>query len=316
MTPKLRIVLVGEESAGLRVLRQLESTRHTVVAVLARAARPGKEGVEEGVAALALRLGLPLWLPELVESPAFAETLRRERVDLLLNVHSLHIAAAEVVAAPLLGSFNLHPGPLPAYAGLDAPSWAIYNRESRHGCTLHWMTAEVDAGPVAYAASFALDPDETAISLYLKCVRHGVPLVALLVADATSSGRNAIPALPQEPAERRYFSRLPPHEGRLLWALEAHRLEALIRACDYGPFDSPWGKAKTSVEGMEIEVVRAAIGEPTTAEPGTVRVSADGAVFVAAADRWLRTEAVQVDGRHVEPAAVLHEGARCTPVRE
>ena len=60
MNRQLRIVLVGEESAGLRVLRQLDSTSHAIVAVLATAARSEKESGEEGVAELAERLGLPL----------------------------------------------------------------------------------------------------------------------------------------------------------------------------------------------------------------------------------------------------------------
>ncbi len=312
MDRQLRIVLVGEESAGLRVLRHLESTGHAIVAVLAQPARLE----QESVAALAERLSLPLRPPTLVTNAGFAETLRRERVDLLLNVHSLHVAAAEVVAAPSLGSFNLHPGPLPAYAGLDAPSWAVYNEESRHGCTLHWMTAEVDEGPIAYATAFDVDPDETAISLYLKCVRHGVPLVAQLVEAAERGGRDAIPALTQDPSERRYFTRIPPHEGRLLWALEAHRLEALVRACDYGPFNSPWGRPKTWVGGVEIEILRATTAAPTAAEAGTIGMDAEGGVLVAAADRWLRIEAIQVAGLRVEPASALHQGDRCTPVRE
>src|SRR5919109_2815282 len=138
----LSVVLVAEEAAGLRALRLLDASEHEVVAVLSSSGTG---------------FGRPVRDPLAVTDPAFAGELRD--VDLLLNVHSLHIAAPAVVAAPRTGSFNLHPGPLPEYAGLNAPSWAIYNGETRHAVTLHWMEPEVDAGPIAYAAELAIEPD-------------------------------------------------------------------------------------------------------------------------------------------------------------
>ena len=297
----------------MRVLRTLAAMKLTIVAVLARSSSPGTESV----AGVAKRLGLQVWPSGLVTSPGLHETLRSERVDLLLNVHSLHVIATEVAEAPSIGSFNLHPGPLPAYAGLDAPSWAVYHGERRYGSTLHWLTPEVDGGPIAYSTAFDVDPAETAISLYLKCVRHGVPLVSELVTAAATGGRAAIPATPQNSAERRYFRRAVPHHGWLLWSLEAHRLAALVRACDFGPFDSPWGSARTVVEGLELEVLRAtATDEAATSEPGTIGAGSENGVLVAAADNWLLVEAVRVGDGRVDPRSVLREGTRCTPIRE
>ena len=297
----------------MRVLRALAKTEQTIVAVLAESPVPEREGV----AVAAQQLDLPVWSPELVTSTAFADTLRSERIDLLINVHSLRLVVPDVLAAPAIGSFNLHPGPLPTYAGLDAPSWAVYNGERRYGSTLHWMSPEVDAGPVAYSAGFDVDPLETAISLYLKCVRHGVPLVSELVEVAAREGGADIPAVPQDRGARRYFSRRPPHGRWLLWGLEAERVTALVRACDYGPFDSPWGRARTLVGEVEVEVLRAsARPEPAHEEPGTIGEGLDSGVVVAAADRWVAIEAVQVEGRPLDPASVLTPGERCSPIFE
>ena len=74
---------------------------------------------------------MPILPSTSVRDPEFAEWMRSEEIDLLLNVHSLYVIHADLVAAPRTGSFNLHPGPLPEYAGLNAPSWAIYHGESR-----------------------------------------------------------------------------------------------------------------------------------------------------------------------------------------
>ena len=67
-----------------------------------------------------------------------------------MNVHSLFLIHPWS-SAPTIGSFNLHPGPLPEYAGLNVPSWAIYEGEKRsHGVTVHWMDEGVDTGPIAW----------------------------------------------------------------------------------------------------------------------------------------------------------------------
>ena len=136
------------------------------------------------MAAAARRLDLPLWPPVLVTDAALAARLRQEKVDLLLNVHALHIVHPGVLAAPRVGSFNLHPGPLPGYAGLNAPSWAILLGERSHAVTLHWMTAAVDAGPIAYVADVSIRPDDTGLALAARCVSTGLPLLSRLLADA------------------------------------------------------------------------------------------------------------------------------------
>src|SRR5580692_7331177 len=70
---------------------------------------------------------------ERVKDPELAESLRSAQVDLLLNVHSLYIIHQGVLAVPRLGAYNLHPAPLPRYAGLNSVSWAIYHGEKEHG---------------------------------------------------------------------------------------------------------------------------------------------------------------------------------------
>src|SRR6185295_10222691 len=144
-TEPLRVLLVAEQAAGVRVLRLLAAGGHAIAAV-ATTLDTAADGTT--VKHAAERLDVPLIEARLVRDPAFGDWIRREGVDLLLNVNSLHVATADVAAAPRLGSFNLHPGPLPAYAGLNAPSWAIYHGEADHAVTLHWMTRDVDAGAV------------------------------------------------------------------------------------------------------------------------------------------------------------------------
>ncbi|HYY23010.1 MAG TPA: formyltransferase family protein [Thermoleophilaceae bacterium] len=211
----MNVVLVAAEAAGLQALKLLAASEHRVVAVLTSTEDEAR-GVT--VAAQARRLGVHVWPARLVTDPAFAERIADAEVDLVLNIHSLLVIDGRVLGAPRIGSFNLHPGPLPQYAGLSVPSWAIYHGERRHGVTLHWMEPEVDAGAVVSEASFAIGPCDTGLTVSAACVRHGLPLVAGLL-EVAARDPSAIPATEQDLSRRRWFGRRGPHGGRVPWTL-------------------------------------------------------------------------------------------------
>jgi methionyl-tRNA formyltransferase len=302
----MKILLVAEEAAGVQVLRRVASSGHDLVAVLTA---PPTRGGGATVAAVAEGIGVPVEASERVRDPALADEIRERGVDLLLNVHSLFVVHGDVVAAPGIGSFNLHPGPLPEYAGLNAPSWAIYNGEARHAVTVHWMEPGIDTGAVAYEASFPLSDTDTGVSVSLRCVREGLPLLERLLADAE---RGAIPAEAQDLSRRRYFGREAPQNGRIEWTRTAREVVDFVRACDYFPFPSPWGSPLASIDGAEVAILKAArTGRATAGEPaGTVGDADGGAVAVAAADDWVAVQRVAVDGAPQDAAGVLHPGTR------
>jgi UDP-4-amino-4-deoxy-L-arabinose formyltransferase/UDP-glucuronic acid dehydrogenase (UDP-4-keto-hexauronic acid decarboxylating) len=299
-------LLIAEDAAGVQVLRMLAGTAHHVAAVMTRDAAAGAVGAT--VAGVASRLGYPVWPARRAQEPGFAQVITAEALDLLLNVHTHHILPRDVVAAPRIGSFNLHPGPLPAYAGLNAPSWAIYHGEQVHEVTLHWMDEGIDTGPIAYSAAFPIDDDETGLTLSAKCVRAGLPLIHDLLEGAA---HQAIPCNPQPPRVRRYYGREIPHEGRLIWTETAARIVSFIRACDYAPFASPWGRPRAYLTGREVVVLKAVLsGERTDAPAGTIGSRAGSDVLVAARDEWIRVKRVQVGSSSYAAADVLRPGER------
>jgi methionyl-tRNA formyltransferase len=306
MTRRLRVVLVAEEAAGVQALRMLAGSQHEVVAVVTRGAGTSEMGAT--VAGVASRLGYRLWPARRIHEPGFGEVIRQEAVDLLLNVHSLTLLPADLVGAPQIGSFNLHPGPLPKYAGLNAPSWAIYYGEQIHGVTLHWMDEGMDTGPIAYEMALPIDEDDTGLTLSAKCVRAGLPLLHDLLEGAAT---NNVPRIAQPVGPRRYYGHEVPHQGRVIWSESAVRIVNFVRACDFAPFASPWGLPRAYLAGREIVILKASLtGERSDALPGTIGPRSGGEVVVAARDEWIRVRRIQV-GSSVFPAAdALREGDR------
>lgn len=306
----MNVLLVAEESAGIQVLRALAASPHTVVAAMTA---PPTRGGGATVGGVAEQLGVPVVPSERVRDAETASWMRDEGVDLLLNVHSLYLIAGEVVAAPRIGSFNLHPGPLPEYAGLNTPSWAIYNGEPRHGVTVHWMEPGVDTGAIAYEATFELTDSDTGLSVSARCVREGVPLIERLLETAAEDPA-AIPKDEQDLSRRHYYKRAEvPDAGRVVWSRPAQRIVDFVRASDYFPFASPWGSPATSLEGEELAVLKASrTGEPTQAPPGTVGEARERGIPVAAADEWVLVERVLQGGRAQPAAEVLRPGLTLT----
>ena len=60
---------------------------------------------------------------------------------------------------------NIHPSLLPAFPGLRTHERALETRVREHGCTVHFVTEALDAGPFIERARVAVRPDDTPDSL-------------------------------------------------------------------------------------------------------------------------------------------------------
>jgi methionyl-tRNA formyltransferase len=306
----MKVLLVAEESAGLQTLRMLLDTQHSVAAVLTADATSGRGAT---VGDLARQSDVPVLRSDLVKNGIFCDWIIQRDIDLLLNIHSLYVIHPDIVAAPGIGSFNLHPGPLPRYAGLNAPSWAIYYGETTHAVTLHWMDARIDTGAIAYTSEFEITDNDTGLSVSAKCARHGLTLVRRLV-DAAEGGKEAIPARGQDGGARRYFGREAPQEGRIEWAQPARNVVNFVRAADYAPFPSPWGHPVAKLDGRAIGIAKATLtGRAASGPPGTVSPHAGGdGVLVATADEWVAVTRLEVGGKYSAAEELVPPGSKLT----
>jgi len=60
---------------------------------------------------------------------------------------------------------NIHPALLPSFPGLDTHARALAAGVKVHGCTVHFVTAEVDHGPIVIQAAVRVRPEDSAESL-------------------------------------------------------------------------------------------------------------------------------------------------------
>ena len=113
----------------------------------------------------------------------YVEPLARQPFDYLFSITYLDVIPDEVLALPTQGAINFHDGPLPRYAGLNAPAWALLQGETSYGITWHRIGSKVDAGDILKQVTFDLLPDETSLSLNTKCFAHAIETFGELVTE-------------------------------------------------------------------------------------------------------------------------------------
>jgi phosphoribosylglycinamide formyltransferase 1 len=67
---------------------------------------------------------------------------------------------------------NIHPSLLPAFTGLDTHERALAAGVKLHGCTVHFVTAELDHGPIIIQAAVPVRTDDTAAVLAARVLRQ------------------------------------------------------------------------------------------------------------------------------------------------
>lgn len=101
--------------------------------------------------------------------------------DLVILAGYMRILSAAFVARYAGRMLNIHPSLLPKYPGLHTHRQAIENGDEEHGTSVHFVTEELDGGPVILQAKvpvFAGDTEEE-VTARVQHQEHAIyPLVA------------------------------------------------------------------------------------------------------------------------------------------
>jgi phosphoribosylglycinamide formyltransferase-1 len=84
---------------------------------------------------------------------ALAQTIDTYRPDFVILAGFMRILTAGFVAHYHGRLINIHPSLLPAYSGLDTHARALHDGVKIHGCTVHFVTPDLDHGPIIIQAA-------------------------------------------------------------------------------------------------------------------------------------------------------------------
>jgi phosphoribosylglycinamide formyltransferase-1 len=96
---------------------------------------------------------------------ALAATLERYAPDAVALAGFMRVLSPEFVARYLGRLFNIHPSLLPRYRGLDTHRRVLEAGDAVHGASVHFVTAELDAGPLVLQSRVPVRPGDTEAAL-------------------------------------------------------------------------------------------------------------------------------------------------------
>jgi phosphoribosylglycinamide formyltransferase-1 len=92
---------------------------------------------------------------------ALAQAIDAFNPDFVALAGFMRILSAGFVARYHGRLINIHPSLLPAYGGLDTHARALQDGVKIHGCTVHFVTHDLDHGPIIIQAAVPVLPDDT-----------------------------------------------------------------------------------------------------------------------------------------------------------
>jgi natural product biosynthesis luciferase-like monooxygenase protein len=295
--PERQAVLIGGESLLIECAQTLQSAGFGIAAVVSRAPAVRRWAASNQLA--------------LFSEPSQLLSAEAPRgFGYLFSITNLDVLAPEVIALPTRAAINFHDGPLPEYAGLNTPVWALLNGEAQHGITWHLMTREVDRGDILAQRRFDLSDSESALTLNTRCFEAAIESfeqVARGLVDGTLVPRA------QASAPERMYRRKDRPLAVIDWAQPAAEIARLVRALDFGAYANPVASAKLLTPRAALIVAGAELTEQRSMLPAGTVVAVDAkAVTVATADNDLRLTLLQrtCGGAIDAPSAGLQTGLR------
>jgi phosphoribosylglycinamide formyltransferase-1 len=96
---------------------------------------------------------------------ALMRAIDAERPDLVVMAGFMRILGAPFVRHYANRLINVHPSLLPLYPGLHTHRRALADGARIHGCTVHFVTDDVDAGPIIAQGAVPVEDDDDEASL-------------------------------------------------------------------------------------------------------------------------------------------------------
>lgn len=259
---------MGSPEFAVPSLEKLANSQHNILAVVSgpdkRRGRGSKKEPTD-VKRTALKLKLPVIDVVDLNDSQFQDELKELNPDLLVVV-AFRILPREILEIPRKGSLNLHASLLPEYRGAAPIHHAIMNGETETGCTVFFISEEIDTGLIIDRKKTIIKPDETTGELYKR--------LKILGSDLLLESINKIETGNYEPVEQDHKLATPApklfrEDAKIDFNMPVRDVHNKIRGLS--PFPGAW----CMYEDKKMNLYRSAIGPDLDLKPGELTVSDD-----------------------------------------
>ena len=282
---------MGTPDFAVASLKRLVEDGHEICGVFTQPDRPKNRGHKlafSPVKEYALSQGLSVYQPTKMRDGTALALVRELHPELIVVAAYGRILPEDILAAPKLGSINVHSSLLPKYRGAAPINWAVLNGDAVTGVTIMYMAKELDAGDIISAAETPIDPDEDALTLTARLAALGAQALSETV-EQLRTGTAC--RTPQDHSAYTYAPMLTKDMGIIDWTKPAGHIHNQVRGL------IPWPCASTELGGATVKIFRTEVGSETAKAPGTVAAAGKVGIDVACGDgRLLRILELQPQG--------------------
>lgn len=197
---RLAILISGRGSNMAAIAHACAEGRINAHVDLVVSERPGVAGLDTA-RALGIETRTVAW-PGTAERVQFERdldaALAAAQPDVIVLAGFMRILSQQFVAAYAGRILNIHPSLLPKYRGLHTHRRVLESGDQAHGASVHFVTAELDGGPLILQSRVAVRPGETedALSARVQATEHIIyPRVIGWLADGRLAWRDERPWL-------------------------------------------------------------------------------------------------------------------------
>jgi methionyl-tRNA formyltransferase len=179
-------------TAGLRAALMFAGEFATCAAAMHL--KPGR--AHHALTRAGAQLGVPVETIAHANDPDFIRRYQALSPDLTILLDAGSILGDRILAAPRLGTINLHTGLLPRYKGINTAFHALLEGAAEVGCTVHEVVRDIDAGRILGQCSVPVDRDQTLVWHRMRSVLDGAALLAQVVGQLARDGWSAASPAP------------------------------------------------------------------------------------------------------------------------
>jgi len=118
----------------------------------------------------------------------YIETIQGLKADLVVLAGFMRVLKPKFIDTFAGKIINLHPSLLPSFPGLDGIGQAWRYGVKVAGCSVHYVTAEVDGGPIVDQAVVRIEPDDTLVTFEAKIHAAEHRLLPAVIARLSEEG--------------------------------------------------------------------------------------------------------------------------------
>jgi methionyl-tRNA formyltransferase len=304
MEPSLSILLFAHGRPGALALRELRAAGHRVVGCVTHLRH---DHWDSSLPAECKRLGVACWTdPTTVDGQLVSMA---NRPDLVLSVGYRGRIEMPYLGLGRIGAFNVAGSQLPRYRGCFPFRWALLNGETTWGVTVHQMTGRYCDGAVLHRKPLVVRQDENAFDFYGRW-SEALATAGLEAVRKLASGVYGLCSL--DVPSPLLFGPALPHGGAIDWNQPAARIDAFVRALDFGrdgksAYEHLTPPATARIHGHDLGIWRAHFGGTMSVYPPGTITRCDQQVWVQCARGHLAIESICVGGRDYDAAQYFEE---------